>query len=613
MIVPMRKVFVVTRRRDRERLLDALGELGVVHLTPAESGAEGPAEKVAAKRDRAERARQALAGVEPAGEPSDVPDEQIADAVLKVYQQSVEKQSRLDSLNRQLDQLEMWGDVRLEQFRTLEDAGVAVKFFSVPAEDADDVSAEVVEAIRELPNDRLLVAAATRDGEIEAPESAEEVPLPQRDRPDIRAEAAGIDRALREDRDRLAALAGRMDDLDGQIERLRIKAKWSAARRGGLQTEGLFGVQGWAPAEDADDLGDALRRRGLDAAVEYVDPDPDEDPPTLIRYPRWARPMKAMFDLLGTVPGYREYDVSPFFMVALPIFAAMLFGDAGYGLVFTAVALAMRGKIRARAGGNAANLILVFGLTTLVWGVLTANYFGVTPQDMLAAGGIWAWLGAALKSLAPLWSTDQETARNLIIKVSFVFGSIHLILAHLRQALGYAPNVRFIAELGWSSFLAGMLGLIWLLFFPKDVWMPTNVMFALLGVGGAAVVLFSYPSRNPAKVVGLGVIANILPMISTFSDTISYIRLMAVGLASYYIASAFNGLGARLADLSGWLIPFAVIVIVAAHLLNIALGVIALFAHGVRLNMLEFSSNAGVQWSGYPYAPFAENAEQGES
>jgi len=32
---------------------------------------------------------------------------------------------------------------------------------------------------------------------------------------------------------------------------------------------------------------------------------------------------------------------------------------------------------------------------------------------------------------------------------------------------------------------------------------------------------------------------------------------------------------------------------------------IAILAHGVRLNMLEFSNNVGVQWAGYPYQPFA--------
>ena len=47
------------------------------------------------------------------------------------------------------------------------------------------------------------------------------------------------------------------------------------------------------------------------------------------------------------------------------------------------------------------------------------------------------------------------------------------------------------------------------------------------------------------------------------------------------------------------------VILVFGHGLNVALGVIAVFAHGVRLNMLEFSNNAGVQWGGYSYCPFA--------
>ena len=50
-------------------------------------------------------------------------------------------------------------------------------------------------------------------------------------------------------------------------------------------------------------------------------PAEDEMPPTLIQYPRWAKPIKGLFDMLGTVAGYKETDVSAPFMIALPIFA----------------------------------------------------------------------------------------------------------------------------------------------------------------------------------------------------------------------------------------------------------------------------------------------------
>mgnify|MGYP001812995507 FL=1 len=101
----------------------------------------------------------------------------------------------------------------------------------------------------------------------------------------------------------------------------------------------------------------------------------------------------------------------------------------------------------------------------------------------------------------------------------------------------------------------------------------------------------------------LGFAASMLPLLSTFSDTMSYVRLFAVGLASYYIASAFNSLGVATAETATWFM--AVPVLIFGHGLNIGLATIAIFAHGVRLNMLEFSNNAGVQWGGYAYRPFS--------
>jgi V/A-type H+-transporting ATPase subunit I len=96
---------------------------------------------------------------------------------------------------------------------------------------------------------------------------------------------------------------------------------------------------------------------------------------------------------------------------------------------------------------------------------------------------------------------------------------------------------------------------------------------------------------------------SLMPAISSFSDTLSYVRLMAVGLAGSVLAISFN----KLAISAGFLgIP----ILVFGHALNIALCLIALFAHGVRLNVLEFSSNAGMEWSGYPYEPFIRKAEE---
>jgi V/A-type H+-transporting ATPase subunit I len=599
MIVAMDKVHVVSRSDDQDALLAALRRLGVMHLAPVDPAAAVAEEQTLAAIASLDSATRALSGIEPAGE---APDEGVCEAAkeaLRIGRQSAERAARLAALHREIERLEMWGDVRLEQFEELRAAGVDMRLFSLTREDAARIEAECVAQVAELPGKRVVVAVVDRDGEFEPPEEAEPVELPRRDAPSIRAEAAEIDEANRRAGERLAALAHLVPQMEAERARLAEKAGYTAALRSGMEDGPLYAIQGWVPADEAASLAERLSAAGVTAGVQRVPPAEDEQPPTLIRYPRWARPIKGLFDMLGTNPGYREYDLSPFFMVALPIFAAMLIGDAGYGLVFLLPPLLVYRRISAAFGKPGTHMLMVMGAATFVWGVLTANFFGLSPQSFSEGSAV----ARAMKAAGLLWRSDPEASRMLIIQISFVLGCVHLTLAHLRRLVGMLPGQQALSELGWCIVLWAMLGVIWLLFF-GGAPVGAGAIMACLGVGAALAVLFTHPARNPLKRVGIGLASSILPLLGTFSDTMSYIRLMAVGLASYYIAAAFNGLGADLAATATWLAGAPVVLF--GHALNIGLAVIAIFAHGVRLNMLEFSNNAGVQWAGYAYRPFAE-------
>jgi V/A-type H+-transporting ATPase subunit I len=259
----------------------------------------------------------------------------------------------------------------------------------------------------------------------------------------------------------------------------------------------------------------------------------------------------------------------------------------------------------ATAGKVKTQLLIVMGGATFIWGILCANYFGVTPES-LSATGYGAEIRKLMIALAPIWDADSDKLRETLIKLSLLLGCIHLTVAHLRQAVAYAPNLRALAQIGWCLFLWAMLGVIWLLFFgtkgppPVPIWLICSGMV----LGFILFVLFTKPDKNPAKMIGIGFASSLLPMLGAFSDTMSYIRLMAVGMASYYIAVAFNTLGAIVAEAGTWFAGAPIVIF--GHALNIGLCVIAIFAHGVRLNLLEFSNNAGVQWLGYAYAPFGK-------
>jgi V/A-type H+-transporting ATPase subunit I len=623
MIAKMSRVYIAARQADRNRLLDRLGQMNLLHIEPVKPEKVVADEEMLQALADLDRAIQILSSVKPAGSALFQKPMDAAREAIEIQSAVSDHQNRLVGLHHRMEALKVWGNVRLKQFEDLRASGVEVRFFSLPQKQADQIQAECAEVVARLPAKRLLVAVIDREDQFKMSAGADPVRLPPQDRLTLLAEAAKIEKDLKDGHRRLSQLAGQIGALRDERVKLATEIACVTAQRSGLSQADLFAVQGWLPSEEASQFKSRLASHGIHAAVSTRPAAEDEAPPTLIRYSSWARPLKGLFDMLGTLPGYREIDLSPFFMLALPVFAAMLIGDAGYGLLISLAGLIFHTRLTRVAGRPTAQLIIVFGLVTLLWGGLNANYFGVTPETLAKAGGfvksaeaggavdyeaLWSGTGfysrvaRMMRSAAPLWRPDPKLARFLIIKVSLIIGCLHLILARLRRAVKLIPDQRALAELGWIIALADMLVLIWHVLFIGADRVPAAVWKVFL----AAMLLsawFGKPDRNPAKRLLLGFASSMLHLLSTFSDTMSYVRLFAVGLASYYIASAFNSLGVAMAETATWFA--AVPIIIFGHGLNIGLATIAIFAHGVRLNMLEFSNNAGVQWGGYAYRPFS--------
>jgi len=70
----------------------------------------------------------------------------------------------------------------------------------------------------------------------------------------------------------------------------------------------------------------------------------------------------------------------------------------------------------------------------------------------------------------------------------------------------------------------------------------------------------------------------------------SYARLAGVGLAGFYLASAFNQVAVLMPELLGVVLGTIVMVpiLIGAHLINLFLGVLSGFVHSLRLCFVEF-------------------------
>ena len=580
MIVPMCKTYIAARSTDHTHLIDALADLETVHLAPVDPAAAVADEETLAQIQTLKRALQILGRFAPEAPRPDLPPEKAAQETLDIVRRRTSHEHHLAELHHQLIQLETWGDFELKEIEQLAAAGIDLQFYSLPANQVSAVKAECAEVVGRLPGRKSLVAVVARNSP-ELPAAAVQLPLPLHDPAAIRAEAAEIDASLKADRRRLSQLAGMADEMQKELEELEQQAAETVAIRGATTEDQLFAVQGWIPEERASRLANDLEETGVRAAIHVMETAGNEEPPTLIRPPSWTRPIEGLFSIMGTVAGYREFDVSVPFLIALPIFTAILISDGGYGaIILLALAIGYRPATRI-LGPRFTQLLMIVGAVTLLWGVACATFFGVTLYP-------------------PLVPVDLSAeSRLLMMKLCFATGALHLSIAQLWQAIRVFPNLRFLNRVGWAIFVWGMFGVVQMFVLRTPMGWHTPWPYFLL-FGGTLAILFLRPSRNPFAMIAFGVAAFPLSMMSAFSDVISYVRLMAVGLASSVLAVSFNDL-ARGAET--W--PLAVVILVLGHSLNLGLAMIAMFAHGVRLNMLEFCNNLGMKWTGYPYRPYS--------
>ena len=600
MIVPMKQITLLCLEDDKAKTLQTLQELGVLHLhhlQPPEG--RGDIEGLRRELETTQNAIRLLdrlaeeneSASKQAAKSPDAPT-QIVDRVRRLLEQKKTLEERRESLTVEKTRLEPFGDFEAQAIHDLADDGVFVKLYQIPGRD-----------LPEVPEDALLVtlhtdaqgrAAAlfnTRPTSIDAREFA----LPDRSLSELKTELVETNQALQEVSDGLINLVPSLDDLRHYQGDLEDQIAFSEAKAGMQSATKIAYLQGFCPVPQLDRLTDAAQSNGWGLVIN--EPDPDLRVPTLIENPGWVRPIKSVFGMLGILPGYNEVDISALFLLFLSIFFAILVGDAGYGLVFLGLTAFLRAKNR-KAAPEPFRLLTIFSGATIIWGVLTGNYFGINPS----------FLPAPLAALRLDWlspeAIGQDAADANFMTMTFLIGAIHLTIAHAWNFVRTLNSTRALAQVGWIC-------LTWTMFFLArtmvlSVPFPSWVTW-LFVVGLTLIVLFMTPVRELKK-EWTGHVMLALDVISNFVDVVSYVRLFAVGSASLAVAVAFNqmAVGNGVNSLLSGLI--AAVILFFGHALNILLCAMGVLVHGVRLNTLEFSGHVGMQWAGFKYSPFTRRA-----
>jgi V/A-type H+-transporting ATPase subunit I len=506
-----------------------------------------------------------------------------------------------EELKKEAIRLHDWEGVSLSDLQAIQDQGYVVRFYEIQPKQRGLIPPGLKAFIVRRTKMRLWIALVAKKG-VPIETEFKLLEPPRRGAAELEALQAENSSDLRQFQQELGQLGGSAADLERAAQAASREVELAEAAAAMGHTAALSYLTGFLPADQGEALKGTCRLNGW--ALLLQDPIAEDDVPTIVRNRRWIGIIRPVFELLGTIPGYREFDISFFFLLFFTFFFAAIVGDGGYGLLFFAAALFFRRRSHARGQEPPAilSLLTILGLATILWGAMTGNWFG---SQKLAALPWLSWM------IVPALSSFNPRSAETFKIIFFTVGAAHISIAHFWSFLRQArekPFVRSLAQLGWLTMVLGLYFLVLNLVISSERFpVPIQAKW-MIGCGLAAVIVFSRQEGRFLRGVAMGVanlLTTFLSSISAFADIISYIRLFAVGLAGIEIAKSFNGIATSMGTGPVGILAGGIILLFG-HSLNLAMGALSVVVHGVRLNMLEFSGHLGMEWSGRPYKPFKE-------
>lgn len=602
MIEKMKVACIVAQASHRTELLDTLRTLGTLHLTEKQDADPALIERF----DTLSRLSFAL---------KDYVPEKAEAAILSDAEFEVLHREAMDALQRKAEltdartaallaaeRLSAWGDFDPEEVEKLRESGLDLHFYRMEKKPYQQLQQrEDISYVRLSPVEKQHTVAVlgTLDGSIPATEFV----LPEKGLTQWKQEASCLDAEIATCDAILQKAAGSLKSYSDQLLKTKNAAEYSAADATVKSADGLIWLSGYIPAAEEANFTAAAKAHNWAWYLQDADAD-DEKVPTKVRYTKVSGLMQPIFDILGTVPGYREYDISFWFLAFFTLFFAMIIGDAGYGLIFLIGTIVLR--IKMKKNTNATLLLFVLSVATVIWGAMTGTWLGL--EGAMKVPFLKALVVPGFANYPEYFGVSTTAAQNNVMKFCFSIGVIQLALAcimNIRKKLS-GKDLSWLSDLGWLLAICALYFMVLYLVIGEQA----NLLLVaiVVGIGFLMVVLFG--GMSPDKTFGQGLKAGVgdaftvfLNTISAFGNVMSYIRLFAVGMASLAIAQSFNDMAA---GFHGPLIIVGAVIMIIGHVLNIVMGFLSVVVHGVRLNLLEFSGQLGMEWSGTAYEPFRQ-------
>ena len=404
----------------------------------------------------------------------------------------------------------------------------------------------------------------------------------------LEAALAALESERREIERRVERFGGNRETLLEASDRAAILLRREEAKSRLIETDKVFLLEGWLPADRCTALEKALEP--FTCAVETREPAEDEYPqvPVQLRNNKLTRPLNMVTEMYS-LPAYGTLDPNPLMAPFFILFYGIMMADMGYGILMMIASVVIGKKYRPKGtSGELFSLLGLCGISTFIMGALTGGFFGDFLTQLVAIVS-----PGTVFTLPKLF--DPLNDLTMILIGSMALGVVQIITG---------MSISLIEKCRRKKFLDA--------FFEEITWWIVflGIALAVLKKGtavlylGCALVLLGpiVQGKGWGKLTGVfGSVYN--HVTGYFGDILSYTRLMALMLAGSVIAQVFN----MLAAMPGNVVAFLIISMLG-NAMNFGLNLLGCYVHDLRLQCLEFFNKFYVD-GGKPFRPMTLDTE----
>lgn len=603
MIVKMSKYAFMVYHREYDAFLTTLRELGVVHVKETNSVLDNAElQALLAERKQVSTAIRYCKNlnsqtkevtVAPARGLTKAEGLKLVGKLEEMQEKQAQLQAAKVSLEKDIAYMDIWGEFSYANIRRLKKAGFDVTFFSCPTSKYEPKWGEEYNAflVNNFQSVTYFVTVTKTGTPIDI--DAERPKMPDRG-------FAKLHLAMEQLLDNIKVLNNQLKEYAAEQYNTLVELEKNIQNEFNLsntlvQTDREAGdklmlLEGFVPTEEAPAMEVALEKEGY-YFQELDIQDGDRVPIKLKnnKFNRLYEPITKMFSL----PNYTEFDPTPLFAPFFMLFFGLCFGDGGYGLLVLLACSFFKRKVNPDFKPYL-TLFQYLGLAAIIVGTCTGSFFGIALADVPALSKV----------------KDYFVSSDNLMTFSIVIGLVQIIFGKTVAAfkMKVQKGVKYsIAPFAWVfviTALALAFGLPML-----NLQLPETVKTVFIGIAVIGLVvayLYNSPGKNIFLNFGTGLWNTYNMASGLLGDTLSYIRLFAIGLTGAILGGVFNQLAVDMTEGMNIVLRAVcmLLILLVGHAINIGLCTISSLVHPLRLIFVEYYKNAEFEGGGKEYRPF---------